>query len=274
MYERARSITPKMQRRLVHDALAQAAGRRSTNHCPRASGSGSAFRIVSTALRQVHFPHADTPLDLLNAFKTRRSSGSCSRSSSASRSACCFGGASRTRNGRCYQTQVDDRIRESLRAVLPFHLTGGQRQALKDIGDDMQRPHPMNRLLQGDVGAGKTIVAVLAAVLAMENGQQVAFMAPTEILAEQHFATLSRLLAARAFRVGLLTGSRRRVRTPEPREGGRGRRAPSCRGHPRARAALGTVSRRSVSSSSTNSTASACCSAPSCARRDCCPTCS
>ena len=66
----------------------------------------------------------------------------------------------------------------------------------------------MNRLLQGDVGAGKTIVAVLAAVLAMENGQQVAFMAPTEILAEQHFATLSRLLAGTRFRVGLLTGHR------------------------------------------------------------------
>ena len=103
---------------------------------------------------------------------------------------------------------VDDRIRESLRAVLPFHLTGGQRQALKDIGDDMQRPHPMN-LLQGDVGAGKTIVAVLAAVLAMENGQQVAFMAPTEILAEQHFATLSRLLAATRFRVGSADGKPR-----------------------------------------------------------------
>jgi ATP-dependent DNA helicase RecG len=103
-------------------------------------------------------------------------------------------------------TRVDDRIREALRAVLPFRLTPGQRVALKEIGDDMQRPHPMNRLLQGDVGAGKTIVAVLAAVLAMENGQQVAFMAPTEILAEQHFATVQRLLAQTRFRVALLTG--------------------------------------------------------------------
>ena len=57
----------------------------------------------------------------------------------------------------------------------------------KDIGEDMQRPQPMNRLLQGDVGSGKTIVALMAALVAMENGLQVAFMAPTEILAEQHF---------------------------------------------------------------------------------------
>ena len=79
---------------------------------------------------------------------------------------------------------------ESARAILPFRLTEGQREALKEIVEDMQRPSPMNRLLQGDVGAGKTIVALLAALVAMENGLQVAVMAPTEILAEQHFQTL------------------------------------------------------------------------------------
>jgi ATP-dependent DNA helicase RecG len=102
---------------------------------------------------------------------------------------------------------VDDRIREAARRVLPFRLTGGQRSALKEIVDDLQRPHPMNRLLQGDVGAGKTIVALLAAVVAMENGLQVAFMAPTEILAEQHLLNISRLLQSSRFRVALLTGS-------------------------------------------------------------------
>jgi ATP-dependent DNA helicase RecG len=103
--------------------------------------------------------------------------------------------------------RVDDRIRESARAVLPFRLTNGQKQALKEIVGDLQRPHPMNRLLQGDVGAGKTIVALLAALVAMENGLQVAFMAPTEILAEQHYSNISRLLQASRFRVALLTGS-------------------------------------------------------------------
>src|SRR5205823_11272724 len=103
--------------------------------------------------------------------------------------------------------RVDDRVRESARRVLPFRLTNGQKQALKEIVDDMQRPQPMNRLLQGDVGAGKTIVALLAALVAMENGLQVAFMAPTEILAEQHFLNISRLLQPSRFRVALLTGA-------------------------------------------------------------------
>ena len=84
---------------------------------------------------------------------------------------------------------VDDRIRQSAARVLPFHLTPGQRTATKEIVDDLCLPTPMHRLLQGDVGAGKTIVALLAAVVAMENGLQVAFMAPTEILAKQHYAT-------------------------------------------------------------------------------------
>ena len=73
--------------------------------------------------------------------------------------------------------------------------------------EDLQKPHPMNRLLQGDVGAGKTIVALLAALVAMENGLQVAFMAPTEILAEQHFLNISRLLQSSRYRIALLTGA-------------------------------------------------------------------
>ena len=84
---------------------------------------------------------------------------------------------------------VTDEVRAAARAVLPFKLTPGQRDAVAEIVADMQRGWPMQRLLQGDVGAGKTIVAVLAAIVAMENGYQVAFMAPTEILAEQHFRT-------------------------------------------------------------------------------------
>jgi ATP-dependent DNA helicase RecG len=102
---------------------------------------------------------------------------------------------------------VDDRIRESARRVLPFKLTAGQKSALRDVVTDMQRNVPMNRLLQGDVGAGKTMVALLAALVAMENRFQVAFMAPTEILADQHYLTIRRLLDASRFRIALLTGS-------------------------------------------------------------------
>jgi ATP-dependent DNA helicase RecG len=102
---------------------------------------------------------------------------------------------------------ITDEIREAARRVLPFRLTGDQKTALSEIVGDMKRPEPMNRLLQGDVGSGKTIVALIAALVAMENGLQVAFMAPTEILAEQHFINIRRLLEHSRFRVALLTGA-------------------------------------------------------------------
>src|SRR5205085_905705 len=102
---------------------------------------------------------------------------------------------------------VDDPVRASAAKVLPFKLTAGQRHAVKEIVDDMRKPQPMHRLLQGDVGAGKTIVALLAAIVAMENGLQVAFMAPTEILAAQHFGNIATLLSQSRFRVDMLTGS-------------------------------------------------------------------
>jgi ATP-dependent DNA helicase RecG len=86
-------------------------------------------------------------------------------------------------------------------------LTGDQKKVIAEIVEDMKRPQPMNRLLQGDVGSGKTIVALMAALVAMENGFQVAFMAPTEILAEQHYINIRRLLEQSRFRIALVTGA-------------------------------------------------------------------
>ncbi|MBQ8355858.1 MAG: ATP-dependent DNA helicase RecG [Oscillospiraceae bacterium] len=91
--------------------------------------------------------------------------------------------------------------------ALPFRLTGAQQRCIDDIRADLGRGAPMNRLVQGDVGSGKTMVAAAAAYLAVTNGRQAAMMAPTEILAEQHHASLSRLLEPLGIRVGLLTGS-------------------------------------------------------------------
>ena len=92
-------------------------------------------------------------------------------------------------------------------AALPFPLTGAQNRAIGEILADLRRGVPMNRLVQGDVGAGKTMVAAAAACCAIQNGHQSALMAPTEILAEQHYHSLSRLLAPMGITVGLLTGS-------------------------------------------------------------------
>ena len=95
----------------------------------------------------------------------------------------------------------------SLLASLPFALTGAQGKVLKEITHDLNQPHPMQRLLQGDVGSGKTIVAALAACQAIESGYQVALMAPTEILAEQHFNKLSAWFAPLGIKVVWLAGS-------------------------------------------------------------------
>jgi ATP-dependent DNA helicase RecG len=95
--------------------------------------------------------------------------------------------------------------------ALPFRLTGAQRRVIREILDDLAQPHPMNRLVQGDVGSGKTVIAILAAVAVAACGGQTALMAPTELLAEQHFRTLQKLVAIAGdgmpLRIGLLTAS-------------------------------------------------------------------
>jgi ATP-dependent DNA helicase RecG len=103
--------------------------------------------------------------------------------------------------------EVTPHVRGRIMGVLPFQLTGAQERAVSRILEDMQSDVPMNRLLQGDVGSGKTAVALLAMLAAMENGYQAALMAPTEILAEQHARNVKRMLAETPFRVELLTGS-------------------------------------------------------------------
>ncbi|HLB90430.1 MAG TPA: ATP-dependent DNA helicase RecG [Terriglobales bacterium] len=103
--------------------------------------------------------------------------------------------------------RLDDGVREAIKKILPFHPTAAQKSVLKEIASDMEKPFPMRRLLQGDVGSGKTIVAFEASIIAMENGYQVALMAPTEILAQQHYFSARRILEGVGYRVVLLTGS-------------------------------------------------------------------
>ena len=103
--------------------------------------------------------------------------------------------------------RLDEGVRSAIKKILPFHPTGAQKRALKEIASDMAQPSPMRRLLQGDVGSGKTLVAFEAAIIAIENGYQVALMAPTEILAQQHYFSARRILEHAGYRVVLLTGS-------------------------------------------------------------------
>jgi len=103
--------------------------------------------------------------------------------------------------------QINQQVRDAVKHILPFHPTGAQKRVMKEIADDMAASAPMRRLLQGDVGSGKTILAFEAAVIAIENGYQVALMAPTEILATQHYLSARNILEAAGYRIVLLTGS-------------------------------------------------------------------
>jgi ATP-dependent DNA helicase RecG len=103
--------------------------------------------------------------------------------------------------------KLDQRVRAAIKKILPFHPTPAQKRVLKEIAADMEKPYPMRRLLQGDVGSGKTIIGFEAAIIAMENGYQVALMAPTEILAQQHYFSARRILEEAGYRIVLLTGS-------------------------------------------------------------------
>ena len=103
--------------------------------------------------------------------------------------------------------EINDNVRQAIKKILPFHPTAAQKRVLKEIATDMQTPYPMRRLLQGDVGSGKTIVAFEAAIIAIENGYQVALMAPTEILAQQHYFSARQILEKTGYRIVLLTGS-------------------------------------------------------------------
>lgn len=119
------------------------------------------------------------------------------------------------RSGRAPVLDGDGRLRRALEASLPFALTGAQRRVLEEILADMKGTRPMQRLLQGDVGSGKTIVAALAALAAIEAGFQVALMAPTEILAEQHYLKLRAWLEPLGIGVSWLSGSLRKKQRGE-----------------------------------------------------------
>jgi ATP-dependent DNA helicase RecG len=200
-------LASRWQRRTIFHLLEAVRG--AVPEClPRAMLKRLGLPDRETSLREVHFPPEGTPFGQLQAWSTpahrrlifeelfflelglelkRR--------------------RMRERAGVAFAT--NDKVREAIREVLPFHPTTAQKRALGEIVADMRSPSPMRRLLQGDVGSGKTIVALQAMLVAMENGYQAALMAPTEILATQHFLAARKLLekSSRSYHIVLLTGS-------------------------------------------------------------------
>jgi ATP-dependent DNA helicase RecG len=156
------------------------------------------------ALIHVHFPAPDESLEALNIFRTPAQQRLIFEEFFLYQLSLALDRqATRKENAIAFRVR-EDKVREAVKRILPFKPTAAQFKVLKEIVADLEKPAPMNRLLQGDVGSGKTIVALQAAVIAIENGCQAALMAPTEILAVQHYLSARRILAPGGYRVELL----------------------------------------------------------------------
>ncbi len=207
IYRKLPGLTPRARRRVVFHLLRDFADLL-PERLPRSASEGPKLPSLSESLREAHFPgSAGGTADA--APWTERTSPYLHRLVYEEFLEFQVG-LQRRRRARAGDPAprfaADDAIRARLRALLPFALTDAQKRVIREIGEDFRRGTPMRRLLQGDVGSGKTIVAVLSAVLAAACGYQTALMAPTEILAEQHAATIFRLLAKSGVMPALLTG--------------------------------------------------------------------
>jgi ATP-dependent DNA helicase RecG len=203
IYEAIGAVSSRMLRRMIHMALENLAFA-PADPLPSDLLERHAFPSRRAALRFVHFPPPDESLDTLNSFRSPahlrlifeefflyQLSLALRRQQAGRRSGIAF-------------LVREPRIREALKRILPFKPTAAQKRVLAEIAADLERSAPMNRLLQGDVGSGKTIVALEAAAIVIENGWQVALMAPTEILAVQHYLSAKRTFARAGYGVELI----------------------------------------------------------------------
>ena len=204
IYEAAEKITTRVFRSILHHVL----GSLEPLEDPLPEPVRERLKLPDrwTAIQALHFPEQGADLRLLNAFRTPAHWRlifeeffwlECGLSLKRSKA--------RLQPGVSFE--LNESVRERIKGMLPFKPTGAQKRVLKEIAQDMQAPHPMSRLLQGDVGSGKTLVAAEAAVIAIENGYQIAVLAPTEILATQHYFYFKNLFQKMGYVVALLTGS-------------------------------------------------------------------
>ena len=202
IYEAIGRISSRILRRIIFGALERIG--EVEDLLPEELRHRHRFPGRRAALQAAHFPPSDADLKQLNAFATMAHRRLIFEEFFQYQ----VGLALRRRKvqaspGIAFRVR-EDSIREAVKRILPFKPTAAQKRVLGEMVADMERPHPMNRLLQGDVGSGKTIVALEAAVIAFENGYQVALMAPTEILAVQHFLYTRNLVRSSGYRVELL----------------------------------------------------------------------
>lgn len=207
IYRKLGDIRTKQLRTIMHNLLELLDFSTVLENLPPQLLARNNFITRAEALRQIHFPPEYVALETYN------------RAQSPAHRRLIFEeffwlllalGVKRTerhQEPKGTSIEINDRVRQAVLSILPFRPTNAQKRVLKEIVEDLASNRPMNRLLQGDVGSGKTIVAAQAIVVAIENGYQTALMVPTEILAEQHTRNLRKLFSKTNYRVELLTGS-------------------------------------------------------------------
>jgi ATP-dependent DNA helicase RecG len=197
IYPLTEGIRQKRMRQIIWNAVQYA--HLAPEILPRSVRERLGLMPIQQAIAQIHFPDSEQAIDparqrlVFEEFFLMQLGVGLQRQ--------------RTRQERGIAMRIDaDRLNEMLHRIVPFELTNAQKRVIREIWSDMAQPHPMNRLLQGDVGSGKTIVAAAAILAAVDNQYQAAMMAPTEILAEQHYINLHRLFQPLGISVELLVG--------------------------------------------------------------------
>ena len=203
IYEAIGTFGSRQIRRAMYAAV-RLVDHRMPDVLPEALCARLGYPSRGEALIHTHFPEPGESLDALNTFRSPAQQRLIFEEFFLYQLSLALDRkATRKENAIPFRLR-EDAVREALKRILPFKPTTAQKRVLAEIAADLEKPFPMNRLLQGDVGSGKTIIALQAAVIAIENGTQAALMAPTEILAVQHFLSARRILAKAGYRVELL----------------------------------------------------------------------
>ena len=203
IYEAIGTFGSRAIRRAIYAAL-QLLDPRMPEVLPEELRARLGFPSRHQALVHTHFPPPEESVEALNAYRSPAQQRLIFEEFFLYQLSLALDRrATRKENAIAFRLR-EENVREALKRILPFKPTAAQKRVLAEIAADLEKPSPMNRLLQGDVGSGKTIVALQAAVIAIENGCQTALMAPTEILAVQHFLSARRILEPGGYRVELL----------------------------------------------------------------------
>ncbi|HEU4714583.1 MAG TPA: ATP-dependent DNA helicase RecG [Pyrinomonadaceae bacterium] len=214
VYRKLGEFNSKRMREIVHGVLAQLDEASIEETLPEKLLQKVGLLGRAQALREIHFPPAEASMTDYEQSRSPAHVRLIFEDFFWLTFAIGLKRGKRVKEAKETTIRIDQQVKDAVSAVLPFKLTKAQRKVVREIFNDMKSPAAMNRLLQGDVGSGKTIVALIAMIAAIENKLQTALMAPTEILAEQHARNIKRLLAKTPYRVELLTGS---VRAAEKR---------------------------------------------------------